>query len=42
MFRFRPLADSEVLDQVKHVASVEKVTLEEDAAEALAKNAQGD
>ncbi len=42
VFRFRPLADSEVLDQVKHVASEENVALEDDAAEALAKIAQGD
>ena len=42
VFRFRPLADSDVLDQVKHVAKEEKVTLEDDAAEALARIAQGD
>jgi replication factor C small subunit len=42
VFRFRPLADSDVLDQVKYVAKEEKVTLEDDAAEALARIAQGD
>lgn len=42
VFRFRPLADADVLDQVKHVAKEENVTLEDDAADALARIAQGD
>tara|TARA_B100001996_G_scaffold289400_1_gene229602 strand:+ start:4680 stop:5636 length:957 start_codon:yes stop_codon:yes gene_type:complete len=42
VFRFRPLADAEVLDQVKHVAKSEKVKLDDDAAEALVRISQGD
>jgi replication factor C small subunit len=42
VFRFRPLADSEVLDQVRSVAKLEKVSLDDDAAEALVRISQGD
>lgn len=42
VFRFRPLADAEVLDQVKHVAKSEKVKLDDEAAEALVRISQGD
>ena len=42
VFRFRPLADAEVLDQVKHVAKSENVNLDDDAAEALVRISQGD
>ena len=42
VFRFRPLADAEVEDQVKAVAKSEGVNLDEEAAQALVKIAQGD
>ena len=42
VFRFRPLADSEVLDQVRNVSKIEKVNLDDDAAEALVRISQGD
>ena len=42
VFRFRPLADAEVLDQVKHVAKSEKVKLDDETAEALVRISQGD
>jgi replication factor C small subunit len=42
VFRFRPLADSAVKNQVIHVAKEEKVNLTDDAAEALTRISQGD
>ena len=42
MFRFRPLADADVLSQVKAVAESENVELDEEAAEALVRISQGD
>ena len=42
VFRFRPLPDAEVLDQIKSVASIEKIELEDEAAEALVRISQGD
>ena len=42
VFRFRPLADADVADQVVHVASLEALTLEEGAVEALTRISQGD
>mgnify|MGYP001413240114 CR=1 FL=1 len=42
VFRFRPLADADVLDQVKSVAKSEKVGLDDEAAEALVRISQGD
>ena len=42
VFRFRPLADADVLDQVKAVAKLEGVGLDDEAAEALVRIAQGD
>lgn len=42
VFRFRPLSDSDVESQVKHVAKEEGVELSEDAAEALTRISQGD
>ena len=42
VFRFRPLAESDVNSQVHHVATIEKVNLSDDAAEALTRISQGD
>ena len=42
VFRFRPLADVEVSEQVKYVAESEKVVLDDEAAEALVRISQGD
>ena len=42
VFRFRPLADVDVLDQVKAVAKSEGVGLDDEAAEALVRISQGD
>ena len=42
VFRFRPLSDSAVKNQVIHVAKEEKVNLTDDAAEALTRISQGD
>ena len=42
VFRFRPLADAEVLNQVKSVAEIENIKLDEEAAEALVRISQGD
>lgn len=42
VFRFRPLADAEVLEQVKSVAKIEKVKLDNDAGDALVRISQGD
>ena len=42
VFRFRPLADAEVLEQVKSVAKIEKVELDNDAGDALVRISQGD
>ena len=42
VFRFRPLADSAVKNQVIHVAKEEKVNLTDEAAEALTRISQGD
>jgi replication factor C small subunit len=42
VFRFRPLSDSDVASQVHYVAKEEKVTLSDDAAEALTRISQGD
>ena len=42
VFRFRPLADAEVMNQVMQVAKLESVSLANDAAEALVKISQGD
>ena len=42
VFRFRPLSDSAVKNQVIHVAKEEKINLADDAAEALTRISQGD
>jgi len=42
VFRFRPLPDSEVMNQVMDVAKSEGVSLANDAAEALVRISQGD
>ena len=42
VFRFRPLADSDVNQQIRHVAKIEKINLAEGASEALTKISQGD
>ena len=42
VFRFRPLPDSEVMNQVIDVAKTEGVSLANDAAEALVRISQGD
>ena len=42
VFRFRPLADSDVNSPVHHVAQIEGVELSDDAAEALTRISQGD
>ena len=42
VFRFRPLADSDVHQQVHHVAAIEEINLDDDAAEALTRISQGD
>ena len=42
VFRFRPLADSDVNQQVHHVAKIEQINLDDDAAEALTRISQGD
>ena len=42
VFRFRPLSDADVNNQVCHVAKIEAVELDEDAAEALVRISQGD
>ena len=42
VFRFRPLAEAEVSDQVHSVAKIEGITLDDEAAEALVRISQGD
>lgn len=42
VFRFRPLAEAEVSDQVHSVAKSEGVSLDDEAAEALVRISQGD
>ena len=42
VFRFRPLSDADVHDQVILVAQAEEVGLEEDGAQALVRISQGD
>ena len=42
VFRFRPLADSDVSQQVHHVAKIEEIILDDDAAEALTRISRGD
>ena len=42
VFRFRPLAEDQVLEMVKSVASNEDINLDEDAAEAIAHVSLGD